>query len=517
MIKNKNKVIVSGQNLKIEEIATIINNRGAIVSVSDSAIKLINSCKFFLDNNIKGKIVYGINTGFGPMASMAIGDKQLTELQKNLIRSHATGIGEPIKEEYVLAAMIIRLNMLSKGYSGVSSRLVLRLRDFINHRIIPVVPEHGAVGTSGDLVQLAHIALALIGEGEVFYNGERKKTVDVLKKLKIGKYELEPKEGLALINGTAIMSGIMAVNCIHAKKILDLEIRTGGLALEMVRAFDDSFSEVLHLLRPHEGQIYVAKTLRSLLFSSKLLRNRENYHNNEKIEEGGVCKMSECIQEVYSFRCISQILGPIYETILKTWKTVEIEINSVTDNPVIDWKNKKFLHGGNFHGDYISYAADQIKISLVKLTMLSERRTNFFLHEAINKMFPPFLNINKPGLTLGLQGLQFVATSTTSQSQTLAFPQYVHSIPTNADNQDVVSMGTDSALLASKVIENAYSVLSIECVVLSQVVDILKNKNLMSSSSKDIFNFVRKFVPVVFEDRVISSEIKDLISSLKKY
>lgn len=515
--KNNKRVVLSGDSLKIEDLATIIKDSGVTVSVSKEALRLVEKCKNFLDNNIKGKIVYGINTGFGPMASMAIGDKQLLELQRNLIRSHATGIGEPIKEEYVLAAMVIRLNMLSRGNSGVSTKLVLRLRDFINHRIIPVVPEHGAVGTSGDLVQLAHIALALIGEGEVFYKGKRQKTADVLDGLKVGKYSLEPKEGLALINGTAVMSGIMAVNCIHAQKILDIEIRAGALALELVRAFNDSLSKTLHSLRPHEGQVYVAKTLREILDSSKLLRTREKYHNNEKINEDGVCELNECIQEVYSFRCISQILGPVYETIMKTWKTVEIEINSVTDNPIIDWKNKKFLHGGNFHGDYISYAADQVKISLVKLTMLSERRINFFLHEAINKMFPPFLNMNKPGLTLGLQGLQFVATSTTSQSQTLAFPQYIHSIPTNADNQDIVSMGTDSALLAAKVIENAYSVLSVELVVLSQAVDILKNKNLLSASSKNIFDFIRKNVPVVNEDRVINLEMRGLIEKMKEY
>lgn len=515
MKKNK-KIILNGRDLKIEDIATIIQDSGVNVSVSAVSLKEVGQCKKFLDDNIKGKIVYGINTGFGPMASRAIGDKQLLQLQKNLVRSHSTGIGEPIKEEYVLAAMVIRLNMLLKGQSGVSKAIVLRLRDFINYRIIPVVPEHGAVGTSGDLVQLSHIALALIGEGEVFYKGKKHKTSDILKKLNIGNYDLEPKEGLALINGTAVMTGIMSVNCLHARRILDLEIRSGALALELVKAFKDSFSEKLHALRPHEGQLYVAETLRKILESSKLLRDREKYHNNEQIADDGVCEMSECIQEVYSFRCISQILGPVYESLTKVWNTVEIEMNSVNDNPIIDWQNKKFLHGGNFHGDYISYAADQLKISLVKLTMLSERRTNFFLHEAINKIFPPFLNTNKPGLTLGLQGLQFVATSTTSQSQTLAFPQYVHSIPTNADNQDVVSMGTDSALLAAKVIENAYSVMSIELVSLSQAVDILKNQSLLSESSKEIFKLVRKSVPLVHEDRVINLEMKKLISEMKE-
>jgi histidine ammonia-lyase len=515
-MKNTKEIILNGRDLNIEDIATIVKDSGVKVAVSAKSLKEVVQCKRFLDDNIKGKIVYGINTGFGPMASRAIGEKQLLQLQKNLIRSHSTGIGQPIKEGYVLAAMVIRLNMLAKGHSGVSTALLLRLRDFINHRIIPVVPEHGAVGTSGDLVQLAHIALALIGEGEVFYKGERKRTADVLKKLKIGEYELEPKEGLALINGTAVMTGIMAINCLNAKKILDLEIRTGGLALELVKAFKDSFSEKIHALRPHDGQVYVAETLRKILHTSKLLRNREQYHNNEKIDERGVCEMSECIQEVYSFRCISQILGPVHETLTSVWKTVETEMNSVTDNPIIDWKNKKFLHGGNFHGDYISFAADRLKISIVKLTMLSERRTNFFLHEAINKIFPPFLNMHTPGLTLGLQGLQFVATSTTAQSQTLAFPQYIHSISTNADNQDVVSMGTDSSLLAAKVIDNAYAVVAIELAALSQAVDILECKKELSSSGLEVFKLTRKDLPVVHEDRVISEEMNTLVDHLKE-
>lgn len=512
---NNKKLILKGDSLRIEDLERLLKNKEIIVDISNISKKKILKCKKFLDDNIKGKIVYGINTGFGPMASRAIGDKQLKALQNNLIRSHSTGIGNPIDPDYVLLAMVIRLNMFAKGNSGVSLGLVNRLNEFINKRIIPVIPEHGAVGTSGDLVQLSHIALALIGEGEVFYNGKRQETKKVLKSLKMGVYELDPKEGLALINGTSVMTGIMVMNCLRARKILDLETRMGAMALELVRGYKDSFSEKLHSLRPHAGQIKIAENLRDILKKSKLLREREKCHLNEKIDDEGVCEMDECIQEVYSFRCISQILGPVYESLQKVWQTVEIEINSVTDNPVIDWENKKFIHGGNFHGDFISYSADSLKISLAKLTMLSERRINFFLHERINKIFPPFLNLNKPGLNLGLQGLQFVATSTTAQSQTLCFPQYIHSIPTNADNQDVVSMGTDSALIASKVIDNALSVLMIEMITLCQAVDILKTRDKLSPSSVEIFDITRNFIKTVIDDRVISKEMEVFLERLR--
>lgn len=507
---------INGTNLTINDLDEILTDPTCIIQITPDAKHAVDLSKQFIDQQAHGKIIYGINTGFGPMASHIISSHQQLELQLNLIRSHAVGAGDPIKSDYVLAAMIVRLNTLLRGYSGVSLELVERLQLFINHRILPVIPEHGAVGTSGDLVQLAHIALAVIGEGEVFYNNQRRQTNEVLTELGIPlTYELKPKEGLALINGTAVMTGIAATLCVDAKQLLDHAIKNGAFALEIVHAYDDGISEQLHDLRPHAGQKEVASKIRGLLKDSGLLISRSGLHDAVKAQDD-VLELPQAIQEVYSLRCIPQILGPIYETLAKVTTTVEIEINAVTDNPIVDRESGDFIHGGNFHGDYIASAVDQLKAAFIKLTMLSERRVNFFLNKNVNKFFPPFLNLKKPGLTLGLQGMQFVATSTTAQSQSLAYPHHLHSIPTNGDNQDVVSMGTDAALLTAKVIENAYIVLAIERITLAQAADFTQETEKLSRSTRAEYSAVRDIFPAVIEDRAFSPEINNVVRLLKK-
>lgn len=505
---------ISGTALTITAIRDFIKNPKMIVTVTPKAITTVKKSYEFVSARALKDIIYGVNTGFGPMAGHLIGNQQLINLQYNLIRSHAMGMGVPLRKEDVLAIMLVRLNTLAKGYSGISPALIAHLALFINHRIIPVIPDHGAVGTSGDLTQLAHIGLALIGEGDVYYAGIRQSTFSVLKKLKIKPYTLQPKEGLSLINGTSAMTGIGALICADAEQLLTLATRNGAFALELVRAFNDGLDQRLHAVRPHEGQIVIAKKLRSLLASSELLRTRHSFTKNFKIN-GDVQQLPEVIQEVYSLRCIPQILGPIYDTLTVVKKHIEIEMNSVTDNPIVDLKTQTFLHGGNFHGDYIAAMLDQLKMTLVKLTMLSERRINFFLNEHVNKIFPPFLNLGKPGLTLGLQGLQFVATSTTARSQTLAFPQYVHSIPTNGDNQDLVSMGTDAALITKQVIDHAYIVLAIELVVLAQAADCVPaSATKLSNSSRDLYAHTRQHVKTVRQDISISEKLNALVASL---
>jgi histidine ammonia-lyase len=507
---------LNGTNLTITDLDEILNNPSCTIQITPDAKRAVDRSKEFIDQQANGKIIYGINTGFGPMASHIISEHQQLELQRNLIRSHAVGAGDPIKQSYVLAAMVVRLNTLLRGYSGVSLELVERLQTFINHRILPVIPEHGAVGTSGDLVQLAHIALSIIGEGEVFYHDQRRQTQEVLTELDIPlTYQLKPKEGLALINGTAVMTGIIASLCVDAKRLLDHAIKNGAFSLELVHAYDDSISEKLHALRPHAGQQEVARQIRELLRDSNLLKSRSGLHEAVKAQDD-VLELPRAIQEVYSLRCIPQILGPIHDTLAKTMETVEIELNAVTDNPIVDSELGEFIHGGNFHGDYIASAADQLKAALVKLTMLSERRVNFFLNKNVNKFFPPFLNLKKPGLTLGLQGMQFVATSTTAQSQSLAYPHHLHSIPTNGDNQDIVSMGTDAALFTAKVIENAYIVVAIERITLAQAVDFTQEIAQLSQSVRAEYQELREVFPAVIDDRAFSPEINNVVRLLKR-
>lgn len=515
-ISPRKTLVIDGSHLTVETVTAFVHDHNAVLEVSRIARERVQKGKKYLDAEMRdGRILYGVNTGFGPMASHIINDEQLAELQENLIRSHATGMGEPIPDEYVLATMIVRLNTLAKGFSGVSPELIGQFETLINHRIIPIIPEHGAVGTSGDLVQLAHIALALIGEGDVRYQGKRRPTVEVLAELGIIPHLLHPKEGLALINGTSAMTGVATHATAHANRLLSVGVRLGALALEIVNAFDDSISEHLQNIRPHKGQRAIASALRSIVASSKLMKERESLKKGHETK-GEVEKISEEVQQVYSLRCMPQILGPIFDTLMKTRGDVQTEMNSVTDNPIIEWKHKKFLHGGNFHGDYIATAMDQLKAAIVKLTMLAERRTNFFLHDAINKRFKPFLNLKTPGLTLGLQGLQFVATSTTAQSQSLAFPHTIHSIPTNADNQDLVSMGFEASMFAARVMENAYVVLAIELITLAQAVDCAGIESKLSHESRMLFDAVRAVFPKVVEDRVIMHQLPLVTQLLKE-
>lgn len=514
---SSNTLILTGSSLTIQDIDKIVKDAKVSVLIADSTFSNMENSRKFLEQEMGKRVIYGVNTGFGPMASHIISEHQTVSLQKNLVRSHAAGIGNPLPEEYVLAAMVIRLNTLIQGYSGVSRGLIEQLQAFVNHRIIPIVPEHGAVGTSGDLVQLAHIALALMGEGEAVYRGQRQATAKILTQLQLQPYELKAKEGLSLINGTSMMTAVAAVLCTQAEHLLSVAVRLGAYSLEIVRGYDDSISEQLHKIRPHSGQVQVAKAMRELLASSHMLRRRDDLHQPSDVNgENDVVKIPDKVQEFYSIRCTPQILGPVLDTLSNTWRVVEVEMNSTSDNPVVDWERGFFLHGGNFHGDYIAAVIDQLKMTLVKLTMLSERRINFFLSSHVNGFFPPFLNLQTPGLTLALQGLQFVATSTTAQNQTLAFPHYVHSIPTNADNQDVVSMGTDAALFAAKVIENAYVVLAIELITIAQAVDFLGEQEKLSYESKKLYDDIRSIFPVIKEDRVLVHELPDVTSYIKK-
>ncbi|MDO8523940.1 MAG: aromatic amino acid ammonia-lyase [bacterium] len=514
-LKKRNTLVLDGGSLTPEMVSEFVADKTTVVSITPDALKKVRDGNAFLNREVGKNVIYGITTGFGPMASHVIGKNQLEELQYNLVRSHAVGAGKPIPEDFVLAAMLDRLNTFLKGHSGVSEGLTEQLTHFINRRIIPIVPRHGAVGASGDLVQLAHIALALIGEGEVSVKGKRMPAKAALKKFRIRALKLGPKEGIALINGTSFMTGIAALVVCRAEHLLNTTIEASALAFELVNGITDAVSDGLSAVRPHVGQREIARRLRTIIETSKLVTDRKKLQSRVSVIDN-VYITPEQIQDVYSFRCVPQILGPVFDILQKVKNDVTIELNSVTDNPIIDLKEKTFLHGGNFHGEYVAQAMDQLKIGIIKLTMLSERRINFFLNRNVNQTFPPFLNLNQPGLTLALQGVQFVATSTTAGSQSLGYPHSLHSISTNADNQDVVSMGTDAAFMTAKVIENAYTVLAIELITLAQAVDVLKVGNKLSAPSRALYSKVRKTMPVVIEDRSFSSELNELIRKLKK-
>jgi histidine ammonia-lyase len=505
-------ISLTGNNLTIDQVFSLVQSDEVEVIFESSVHANVARTRAFLDEHLSSKVIYGVNTGFGPMASHLISKEKLMDLQRNLIYSHAVGMGQSIPHQYVLAAMLVRLNTLSIGRSGVSVELIEHLRAAINHRIIPVVPEHGAVGTSGDLIQLAHIALGLLGEGQVWFQNDYISAQQAWNHVGVMPYTiLQPKEGLSLINGTSFMSGIASLICSDVDRLLSLTTRAGAWALELVSGFEDGIAQRFHEFRPHPGQIAVAQALRELTARSQMTKRRDMFQGEHSITQE-TYQIDQDVQEIYSLRCIPQIVGPMLDSLLQTRSIVETEINAVTDNPIVDVEQEQFWHGGHFHGEYIAMASDQIRACMVKLMMLTERRINFFLNAKRKRGLPPFLNMETPGLTLGLQGLQFVATSTTAHGQTLAYPHRIHSISTNADNQDVVSMGTDSALLTMKVIEDAYIVLAIELITLAQATDIMQVHDRLSPAAQQLHASIREHMAPIIKDRVLVADLPRVVA-----
>ncbi|KYH04135.1 MULTISPECIES: HAL/PAL/TAL family ammonia-lyase [Chryseobacterium] len=496
-LKDFQKIIIENEKIELDE---------SLLSRVDKSFQ-------FLKEFSKNKVIYGVNTGFGPMAQFKISDEDTHQLQYNLIRSHSSGIGNPLPVEEVKACMLARLNTLSLGNSGVHQSVIYLLQELINRDITPLIFEHGGVGASGDLVQLAHLALVLIGEGEVFYNGERKSTKEVFEVEGLEPIKVEIREGLALMNGTSVMSGIGIVNAYKANQLTDISLRLSCAINEIVQAYDDHLSEALNGTKKHYGQQKVAERMRAHLADSKLIRKREEHLYTHFEEQEKVFK--EKVQEYYSLRCVPQILGPVLDTLEYTEKVLENEINSANDNPIINVEDQHVYHGGNFHGDYISLEMDKLKIVVTKLTMLAERQLNYLLNAKINEILPPFVNLGKLGFNFGMQGVQFTATSTTAESQMLSNSMYVHSIPNNNDNQDIVSMGTNAAVICRKVIENAFEVLAIEAITIIQAVEYLGFQDKVSSSTKELYDDIRKIIPAFSDDMVMYPYLEEVKKYLK--
>jgi histidine ammonia-lyase len=483
------KVLISNLELKLDE----------------EALRKVYRSHYFLKEFTREKLIYGINTGFGPMAQYRINHDDQMKLQYNLIRSHCSGSGNPIPEIDCKAVMLARLNTLMQGFAGIHPDALILIKDLINKNISPVIYEHGGLGASGDLVQLAHLALTLIGEGEVYYNGVITSTEEVFKKENITPMEIHIREGLALMNGTSAMSGIGMLNVIYAENLMNWSLLASATIMELVQSFDDHYSTPLNEVKHHYGQNLVANALQATLKDSKLVKSREEHHYNQKVE---VDVLVEKMQEYYSIRCVPQIVGPIVDTVNYAKEVLINEINSANDNPIVDWERKNVYHGGNFHGDYVALEMDKLKISITKLSMLAERQLNFLLNNKLNNILPPFVNHGTLGLNLGMQGVQFTATSTTAENQMLSNPMYVHSIPSNNDNQDIVSMGANASLICKKVIMNSYEVLAIEWMTILQAIDYLKMQDKLSSKSKDAYEKLRKIFPCFVEDTTKYKDVK---------
>ena len=501
-------MIQIGQNvLTLDDFSDILFKKKAI-TLPPSSLEKISVNFQFLQKFASDKLIYGINTGFGPMAQYKISDENLLQLQYNLIRSHSSGSGALLAPVLVKALMIARLNSLMLAYSGVHTDVVELLKKLINKNITPCIYEHGGVGASGDLVQLAHLGLVLIGEGEVVFENNIYPTLVIFDKFGITPLSIHLREGLAILNGTSAMTGIGMVNIIQAQKLLVWSAMFSAMTNEIVEAYDDHYSRELNIVKHHMGQNRIAAMLREILNGSKMIRSRSEhlYHPGNLNQD----VFEDKVQEYYSLRCVTQVLGPIYDTIVQAEKVLVNELNSVNDNPIIDHSNQNIFHGGNFHGDYVSLEMDKLKISITKLSMLSERQLNYLLNDKLNQKFPPFVNLGVLGLNFGMQGIQFTATSTVAENQTLSFPMYVHSIPNNNDNQDIVSMGCNASLMTKKVIDNTFSILGIQVMTILQAIDYLNCMDRLSPNTLALYSEVRKIFPKFIKDQPRYKEMEQV-------
>ncbi len=477
------------------------------VELDNGALENVKKSFSFLKTYSQHKIIYGINTGLGPMAQYKISEEDQHQLQYNLIRSHSSGAGQPLAEDLSRATMLARLSSLMQGFSGIHPSAVELLVYLLNEKISACIYERGGVGASGDLVQLAHLALNLIGEGEVLVDGTWKSAREVFSAKNVKPLEVHLREGLALMNGTSAMTGVGMVNIIHAQHLLGCSVVLSAITNELMKSFDDHFSFELNHVKHHRGQSTIAEAIRNILGDSKLIRKRPDHLYHAKIEEA---IFTDKVQEYYSLRCVPQILGPVYDTLLEVKQVLEDEVNSVNDNPIVDHERENVYHGGNFHGDYVALSMDKLKIVMTKLSMLSERQLNYLLNDKLNQKLSPFINLGKLGLNFGLQGMQFTATSTVAENQTMSFPMYLHSISNNNDNQDIVSMGCNAALMTRKVIDNCFDVLAIQTLAVVQAIDYLKCQARLSTFSHKFYEEVRSVVGPIVADEPRYKDIQSI-------
>jgi histidine ammonia-lyase len=486
---------LNGTNLTINELAYISKAKpGEIkLSISPDALKKMHSSrKVVLDIVDKGKPVYGINTGFGALASKQINKEDLSQLQYNLIRSHCTGVGKPFSKEITRAIMLSRANCLIQGFSGVTPETIELLLDFINLGIHPVIPEKGSVGASGDLAPLSHIALALIGEGEVEYQGKILRSDFVLHNLNKKPASLGAKDGLALINGTSVMLALGSLALVEAKRIVKYADIISSLTLDAVRGTASAFDLRISQLKPQPGQLDVSKNLLKLISGSEIVISHK--------DDGKV-------QDPYSLRCIPQVHGACRQTIRHAEEVLNIELNSVTDNPLVFAETGDVVSGGNFHGEALALCMDYLAMGLSEICNIAERRVEKMMNPSFSDL-PAFLTKNS-GLNSGLMIAHVTMAALASENKYLCHPASVDSIPTSTDKEDHVSMGVTSGRKLHEVISNVQHGLAIELLCNTQGIEFLRPLKTSSPLEK-VITLVRKHVEPIKEDRVFHKDIEHL-------
>ena len=499
------QLFLDGDSLTIDS-AYLAEKNHTRISLALTAAKRMQESRRQVEKWLaSGEVIYGVTTGFGEFSTVRIPYERIGELQVNLIRSHSAGTGDPLPANIVRLMILLRANALAKGYSGVRLEVIRKLIKVFNIGLVPFIPAKGSVGSSGDLVQLAHLVLALMGEGKFFERGRVLPASRILAKQKMNPLVLTAKEGLALVNGTQMM-GAFAVHCTHEAgeiaRVLDV---TGALSVEALRGTDVAFDERIHRLRPYRGQQLSARNIKRLMHGSEIRKSHR--HNDTRV------------QDAYSLRCMPQVHGAVRDTIDFCRNQVNIEINSATDNPLIFAKDGIHLEGGNFHGEPLALACDYLGIGLSEFASISERRIERMVNGQLSGL-PKFLSENG-GLNSGMMIAQYTAASLVSENKVLAHPASVDSIPTSANQEDHNSMGSIAAQKCYQILENVWRVAAIEMLVSCQAIDFSRNIGgngvplRCGTGTEAVYRLVRSKIKHLKHDRILHKDIEESVQLLK--
>lgn len=504
-----NALHINGNDLRLEDVRDVASTQSRrAVLLSPDARAVVKQARAVVDDIVaSNKVAYAITTGVGKLSDVRIAGDQIRELQVNLVRSHAVGVGQPLSIADTRAMILLRANALAKGHSGVRAVVIDTLCEMLNRGVTPVIPSQGSVGASGDLAPLAHLALVLIGEGECFNEkGERVPSAEALKRAQIKPVVLEAKETISLINGTQAMLGVGTLALLAAEMLVDSADVLGSLSCDALKGTDTAFDERIHQARPHSGQIKTAANLRRMLEGSQI---RESHR--------------ECgrVQDAYSLRCIPQVHGAVRDTLAHCRQVFETEANSAVDNPLVFIANTMeaegdVISGGNFHGEPLAFALDFLAIALSALAGISERRIERLVNPSLSEGLPPFLAPGA-GLNSGFMMPQVTAAALVSENKVLAHPASVDSITTSGNKEDYVSMGMTAAMKLKRVVENTRNVLAIEAMAVAQALDFLAPLKT-SKRGQAAHAAIRSVCPTIEQDRVMYkdlAEISDLIASGK--
>jgi histidine ammonia-lyase len=491
---------LSGQKLSLEQIVDVARGLERVALSAQARERVLESRRVVEQIIASGRVVYGVNTGFGKLADFRVALPSLRELQLNLVRSHACGVGPALSEMETRAMLLLRANVLALGYSGARPLIIETLLAMLERGVHPVIPAKGSVGASGDLAPLAHLALSVIGEGEAFFQGERMASIEALRRAGIEPVELEAKEGLALLNGTQAMAAVGGLSLSRAEMVARAADVAGAMTLEALRGTPVAFDERIHAARPHPGQMEVAAHLREILRESEI---RDSHVENDPR-----------VQDAYSLRCMPQVHGAVRGALKHARAAVEIETGSATDNPLVFASETEVLSGGNFHGAPLALAFDYAAIAMTDLMSITERRIDRLVNPDVNEGLPPFLT-SQPGISSGFMMAQVTAAALLNEARVLAHPASIDNVPTDGNKEDHVSMGMTAATKLRAIVENAEHAVAIELITAAEGLE-YRLPLQPGRGVRRAYEIVRGSVPRLMRDRSLAPDIEKTAEAIRR-